>query len=222
MFTLESGWWHNMHVTNSLFFNTFIYGYIPNAPDGVNGGTISIAPIDSGALGGGFGFVPDWSPQDGVADFTEQQRHILFANNNYKLDQWLIDWMGYGPNGSPYSKSKHQQRLDDEVPAPQPMFNGLTNTFFDSVDAQGNKAWPYINRAHCDSLNDPGLIKQPINLDSLKTSMDMESLFWICSDMASYGRFILYKHGGNNCCNGWVPIRGPLSLVEPSIETWRH
>ncbi|RPI04671.1 MAG: hypothetical protein EHM64_09250, partial [Ignavibacteriae bacterium] len=107
MFTLESGWWHNMYVTNSLFINTFMFGYVPVAADGVNGGTISIAPIDtSTALGNGFGFVPDWSPKDGVADFTEKERHILFVNNCYKLDPWLIDWMGYGPNGSPYSKDK--------------------------------------------------------------------------------------------------------------------
>lgn len=159
MFTLESGWWWKMFVTNSLFINTFMYGYIPAASaDGVNGGTITIAPIDSGALGGGFGFsVP----------FTEQDRHILFANNNYYIEQWLIDWMGYGPNGSPYSKNKHQQRLDDEVPLPQPMFNGATKTFFDSTDSGGNKVWPYMNAANLDSL-DPGFINPPINLDSLK------------------------------------------------------
>lgn len=158
MFTLESGWWWKMFVTNSLFINTFMYGYLPAATDGTNGGTISIAPIDSGALGDGFGFdVP----------FTEQDRHILFANNNYYIEQWLIDWMGYGPNGSPYSKNKHQQRLDDEVPLPQPMLNEVTKTFFDSTDSEGNKVWPFMNAANLDSL-DPGFIYPPINLDSLK------------------------------------------------------
>lgn len=32
MFTLESGWWYKMFVSNSLFINTFMYGYIPTAP----------------------------------------------------------------------------------------------------------------------------------------------------------------------------------------------
>ncbi|HEY9187615.1 MAG TPA: T9SS type A sorting domain-containing protein [Ignavibacteria bacterium] len=169
MFTLESGWWHKMYVTNSLFINTFMYGYIPNAPDGVNGGTIAISPIDTiPGLGNGFGFVPDWNPKDGKPDFTEKERHVLFANNNYKLDQWLIDWMGWGPNGSPYSRTKHQQRMDDEVPQPQPMFNSVTSVFFDSVDNQGKKVWPYINRANCDSVNHPNFKNPPINLDSVK------------------------------------------------------
>ncbi len=158
MFPLESGWWYKMYVTNSLFINTFMYGYIPSVP-GINGGTITIAPIDSGALGGGFGF---------TVPFKEQDRRILFANNNYCIEQWLVDWMGYGPNGNPWSIDKHRNRLDEDVPVPQPYFNGVTNTFFDSTDAQGKKAFPYMNRANLDSLN-PGFINPPINQDSLKT-----------------------------------------------------
>ena len=147
-----------MYVTNSLFINTFMYGRIPSAPGGFNGGTIQISPIDSGAMGAGFGF---------TVPFTEQDRRILFANNNYFIEQWLFDWMGYGPNGNPYSIDKHRNRLDDDVPIPQPMFNGQTLTFFDSVDAQGKKAFPYMNRANLDSLA-PGFINPPINEDSLK------------------------------------------------------
>jgi hypothetical protein len=176
MYSLESGWWHNLYVTNSLFVNTFMYGYIPSAPDGINGGTIQINPIDtSDALGNGFGFVPDWNPHDGVADFTEKERHILFANNTYKLDDWLVEWMGYGTNGSPYSKDKHRARLDDEIPIPQPMFNNTTHKFFDSVDTQGQKEWPYINRMNCDSINHPNFVNPPINLDSL---MDFLNRKW--------------------------------------------
>jgi len=159
MHTLESGWWWRMNVTNSLFINTWMYGYLPGASDGINGGTISIAPIDSSSLSDGFGFdVP----------FTEADRHILFANNNYYIEQWLVDWMGYGTNGNPYSQAKHKQRLDDEIPLPQPMFNDVTKAFFDSTDADGNKIWPYINKADLDSI-DPGFINPPINQDSLET-----------------------------------------------------
>ena len=162
MYTLESGWWWKMYVTNSLFINTFMYGKIPSAPGGYNSGTIEVALIDSTSYGAGFGF---------TVPFTEQDRHVLCANNDYYEEQWLIDWMGYGPNGSPYSKAKHQQRLDDDIPVPQPMFNGLTNTIFDTTDAGGNKVWPYINRANMDSL-DPGFINPPIALDSLKNFLN--------------------------------------------------
>ncbi len=165
MFPLESGWWWKMYVTNSLFINTFMFGRIPANDGGGNGGTIAIAPIDSSTtLGAGFGFkVP----------FTEQDRRILFANNNYYIDQWLVDWMGYGPNGSPYSKAQHKARHDDAVPTPQPMMNRVTKAFFDSTDANGKKVFPYMNRTPTDSL-DPGFINPPINLDSLKKFLNFK------------------------------------------------
>jgi hypothetical protein len=170
MYSLESGWWWKMYVTNSLFINTFMYGYIPGAADGINGAAFGITPVDSSTgMGAGFGFVPDWTPKDGKADFTDQDRRILFANNNYYMEQWLVDWMGYGPNGNPYSISQHRNRADDQIPNPQPLFNTRTLVFFDSLSATtGKKAFPYINRANLDSL-DPGFIYPPINKDSLKT-----------------------------------------------------
>ncbi|HTY36346.1 MAG TPA: T9SS type A sorting domain-containing protein [Bacteroidota bacterium] len=158
MFTLESGWWYHMYVTNSLFINTFAYGYIPSA-GGYSGGTISITPIDTSAsLGNGFGFTVPWKEKD---------RQVLFANNNYFIEQWLSDWMGYGPNGNPYSIDKHRNRLDTDIPLPMPAFNGLTLAFFDST-YQGKKVWPTINRVNLDSLA-PNFIYPPINKDSLKT-----------------------------------------------------
>lgn len=161
MFTLESGWWWKMSVTNSLFVNTYMFGRIPiNDGEGF-GGTINITPVDS------FGFSPDWNPQDGTPDFTDATRKILFLNNNYYVDQWLVDWMGWGPNGNPYSKDLHSKRRDDEIPQPMPMMNSDTKRFFDSLDFANNKVYPYIHRNQTDSLN-PGFILPPLNLDSLK------------------------------------------------------
>ena len=155
MFPLESGEWYKMHVTNSLFINTFMFGTIFSADStSPNGGTISIAPIDSGALGTGFGF---------TVPFTEKDRHILFANNNYHLDQWLVDWM----KNNPYSQQQHKERHDSNIPLPQPYFNNATLTFFDSTNSDGSKAFPFMNKANLDSI-DPGFINPPINLDSLK------------------------------------------------------
>jgi Secretion system C-terminal sorting domain len=168
MFPLESGVWKNMDVTNSLFINTFMFGYIPSA-GGAGSGTISIAPIDSNSLGSGFGFsVP----------FKEGDRHILFANNDYYIDQWLVNWMGYDPvtgnlrpNPSPYSKSEYLQRYDSDIPEPQPLFDNATRTFFDSTNSDGSKAFPYFNSANVDSLN-PRFVNAPLNMDSVKAFLD--------------------------------------------------
>jgi hypothetical protein len=155
MYCLESGWWHNMYVTNSLFVNTFMLGKIPTTDGSGNGGTISIAPIDSGALGNGFGF---------AVPFKEQDRHILFANNAYSIDQWLINWM----YNNPYSQDLHKQRHDTDIPVPQPIINNITQTFFDSTNADGSKAWPLMNMANIDSVQNAGLKNPPLNIDSLK------------------------------------------------------
>jgi hypothetical protein len=154
MFTLEQGWWNQLSVTNSLFVNTFMYGAIPvNDGEGF-GGTIAITAIDS------FGFsVP----------FGEQDRRILFANNAYYMDNWLVEWMGYGTNGNPYSQDLRRQRRDDEIPVPHPMINSDTRKFFDSVDAQGNRVFPYMNIANIPDSVDPGFVSPPLNLDSLKS-----------------------------------------------------
>ncbi len=170
MYPLESGVWYKMDVTNSLFINTFMFGYIPSA-GGAGSGTISIAPIDSNSLGNGFGFsVP----------FTEQDRRVLFANNDYYMDQWLVDWMGWNPvtqtlspNASPYSHSEWLQRYYTDIPLPQLLYDKTTRTYFDSTNTDGSKAFPYFNAANVDSLN-PRFDNPPINLDSLKQFLDLK------------------------------------------------
>lgn len=149
MYCLESGWWNKMSVTNSLFVNTFMYGAIPVNDNEGFGGTINIAAIDS------FNF---------AVPFTEQDRRILFTNSSYALDDWLIDWMA----NNPYSQSLHQQRRDDEIPVPMPMMNSDTQAYFDSVDAQGTRVFPYMNSANLYDGVNPVFIEPPLNLDSLK------------------------------------------------------
>ncbi|MBC7185872.1 MAG: T9SS type A sorting domain-containing protein [Calditrichaeota bacterium] len=127
MFVLESGWWWKMNVTNSLFVNTYMFGYIP-AQVGAGGvpfgGTIAIAKVED------FGFsVP----------FTEQDRRILFANNAYYLEDWLTDWMV----NCPYGKEKKRNREVDMVPAPMPMLNDSTLAFFNADDR-----FPYMSVAN--------------------------------------------------------------------------
>jgi len=199
MFTLESGWWWKMFVTNSLFINTYMYGYIPSA-GGAGSGTVSIAPVDSGALGGGFGF---------TVPFKDPDRRILFANNNYFIEQWLSDWMGYGPNGNPYSIDKYRNRLNNDIPLPQPMFDRVTRIFFDSVDATGKKAYPYMNKANLDSLA-PGFINPPINEDSLKNFLYRK---W--NDNSD----IPWEWDPFNCYNQIWPFKENLAYTNTTLQT---
>jgi len=179
MFSLESGWWWKLNVTNCLFVNAYMLGYLPVT--GAGSATIEITPVDSIRF---------------EVPFTDMDRHILFAHSAYYIDDWLVDWMHGGwdlpykddpdpvtkwrPDrritsvGSPYSKQKYTDRLFDEIPYPRPMLDSTTLMYFDSTDSEGNKVYPYINRAALYSVEDlrnavnPRLIVPPLNLEPLK------------------------------------------------------
>ena len=152
MFPLESSWWHDLIVTNSIFQNCWMFGSIPaNDTSGANGGIFAIDSVKN------FGFsVP----------FTDQQRHILFAHSSYNLDPWLVDWMKNCPN----SKSLHQQRLDDEIPVPQPFMNARSWYFLDSLNTDGTKIFPYINGFAFDTTNNPLFTAPPTDIGRFKSS----------------------------------------------------
>jgi hypothetical protein len=151
MFTLQSGWWWKMSVTNSIFVNPFMFGYSPGQlGDGdPNGGTIR---IDSVAT---FPF---------AVPFTEQDRRILFANNSHVVEPWLKDWM----NRSPYADSLRRIRQTDLIPVPMPMLSPGTLEFFE-LQLNGQKAFPYMNKANLYDDADPGFVLAPTNLEALKT-----------------------------------------------------
>ncbi len=175
-FSLESGWWWKLNVTNCLFVNAWMMGYVPAG--GVSGATVTIAPVDSIAF---------------EVPFTDQDRHILFTHSAYYLDKWLVDWMrgGWEKNyrntewrpdplittlGCPYSRDLNQQRVFDEIPYPRPMLDSTALVYFDSTNADGEKLFPYINRAELYDVNqsenktelNPRFIEAPLNLEPLK------------------------------------------------------
>ncbi len=153
MFTLESTWWWKMNVTNSLFIDTFMFGSIP-AQDtaGSFGGTIAIDSVAN------FPF---------TVPFTELDRRILFANNAYFIEPWLVDWM----KNNPYSKNLHKNRQDDEIPVPQPMLSAGTLRFLDTTNVDGSKMFPYMNKANLYDGADPRFVLEPTNIDSLEQFM---------------------------------------------------
>ncbi|HQG47139.1 MAG TPA: hypothetical protein PLG50_15885, partial [bacterium] len=116
MFPLERGMWHRLAVTNSIFFNTWMYGDIPafTYPGrGPHGGTIEIDSLSQYPLS---------------LPFAEEERHILFSHSSYFIETWLSDWM----RDNPYSQDLRRQGEVLLIPHPQPMLNATTRAFFES------------------------------------------------------------------------------------------
>jgi hypothetical protein len=158
MFTLQTGWWNWLSVTNCIFVNPFMFGDVPStrgvSRSGLsypNGGSVNIDSIAN------FGFTLN-PPPAGAETFTEADRHILFTHSSYYIEQWLVDYMASNPLSLP----------DSNMARPQPMMSTKTMVFFDSVVAPGQKLFPYVNRAYLYDVADPGFFLPPTNIDSIK------------------------------------------------------
>ncbi|MBO8131006.1 MAG: T9SS type A sorting domain-containing protein [Candidatus Marinimicrobia bacterium] len=188
MFSLEGGVYYWANVTNSLFVNAYMLGFIPAQGEDPSGAIMSITPADS---------------IDFKVPFSDKDRHILIAHNAYYVDSWLVDWMRGGwtkdaewkPSsrimdvGCPYVQGLYRERRFDEIPYPRPMLDSWTKDFCDSTivdSATGEvvKAFPYINRANnlditsdpqtlTETLN-PGFFEPPLDLDSLKLFLEQK------------------------------------------------
>ena len=153
VYPLESGWWNKLAVTNSIFVNTYMFGDIPHySGNEPYGGTIRIDSIST------FGF---------VVPFTEQDRRILYANNNYFIEDWLSDWMENSPN----SQFLREYNRIDEIPIPQPMLSPVTLEFFESND------FPYMNKANLYDSTNPGFVYTPTNLEAIQEFLEC---MWCC------------------------------------------
>jgi hypothetical protein len=161
MFPLESGWWYNLAVTNCLFSNCWMFGWMPyqtgtGSTTGKyepNGGTLRIDSVAN------FNFEPAWA-QSLVAQGKdpEKERKILFTNSSYSMDQWLVKWM---MSENYWADSVYKARASDAIPLPHPMLSPQTLVFFDSVDANGQKAFPYINRKNLYNGLDDEMLTYP-------------------------------------------------------------
>ncbi len=154
MHSLQSGWWRKMSVTNSLWVNGYMAGDIPayTYEGDPNGGTIRIDSVAS------FGFdVP----------FSEKDRRILFANNSYFLEDWLVDWMA----NNEYSQNLQNTGYEDLIPVPQPMLSPKTRAFFDS------DLFPYMNAAGLHESANPEFILAPSDTAKIKYYLYIN---WCC------------------------------------------
>ena len=179
MHTLESGCWNMLSVTNSIFVNAYMIGDLPlyrtyGYPS--DGATIRIDSVAS------FGFVPD-------PIFGEHDRRILFTNSSHNLEKWVRDWMV----NSPSSVQLRRDGDTDKIPIPQPMLTQETLVFFDSVDSQGKKIFPSMNRANLyDSIN-PGFLFPPSDTGAIKSFLnrrwyDSSDTLWAWKPQNSFKR----------------------------------
>jgi hypothetical protein len=143
VFALESGWWHWLSVTNTVFVNTFLYGYPSGHPLEPFGGTLRIDSIST------FGFsVP----------FTEADRHILFTHSSYFIEDWVRDYMAsMGDTTDVYGMRNH----------PEPMLSPGTLAFFDH-SVNGVKTFPFMNKAYLYDSTDPGFMIAPTNQEAIR------------------------------------------------------
>jgi hypothetical protein len=150
MFTLESGWWRWLSVTNSIFVNAYMFGHFGSETSIPNGGTVNIDSIST------FGF---------TVPFTESQRHILFANNSYYIEKWLRDYMAPKSASNPNGGNRYSDTASSyNIPRPQPMMSEKTLTFFNN-----KTAWPYISMKSVYDSADPGLLIPPTNQIGIKS-----------------------------------------------------
>jgi hypothetical protein len=152
MFTLQTGWWYKMSVTNSIFVNAFMFGYLPvsvGADGETNGSTIRIDSVAS------FPF---------TVPFDEQDRRILFANNSHYYEAWLVDWI----ENNPYSMRRKDNFEHDLVPKLHPPLSPNTLEFLEGTDDDGNKLFPYMNKVNFYNDTNPGFIEAPTNLEDTK------------------------------------------------------
>lgn len=168
MYTLESSYWWNLSVTNSIFANSFLIGVEPTAGNEfqtVNGGVINIDSASS------FSFSVPFT--DNPTAPVLQQRHILFANNSYSHEKWYIDYLNSNPTGATNDLLKIRR---------MPMMSGKTYNFFHGT-TNGVKNFPYMKMLNIyppvdttnsadpavyDATYDPGFLLNPTNQDSLK------------------------------------------------------
>ncbi|MGB2870198.1 MAG: T9SS type A sorting domain-containing protein [Bacteroidota bacterium] len=156
MYTLEFGWWNWLSVTNSIYVNPYMFGFFRTEGATAHGGALNIDSVGKG----NFTF---------LVPFTDAQRHVLFANNSYFVEKWLVDYMtpynaSTNPTGgNPYSNAVFLIN-PDSVPRPQPMMSEKTKSFFNN-----KAAFPYFTMMNVYDSTNPGFLIPPTNVQGIKT-----------------------------------------------------
>jgi hypothetical protein len=224
--TLESGWWRDLAVTNSIFVNSFMLGeevgeWLTTLQ--IRGGTVTIDSISN------FGF---------TVPFNESDRHILLSHCSCSYDPWLRNWFNNDDNPIYLDwKSWRTIGANDHIVL-EPMLDSTTRVFFDSV-SNGKKMFPYMNRSCLYDSTDPRFIVPPTDSSLLKTYLYMKwctgadlnwswnvtddlSLTWPMNENLAYTNDTLLHAGMGGFPLGdlyhWFPVQYASWKEQASLE----
>lgn len=166
---IQTGWWEDLSITNSIFVNTNMLGQRPVdvCPDGANADIDDFYDGLCDPFGGGLVQNPvDVDSLGFEVDFEDEDRQIYIGNNVIYHEQYLLDWY----MDSPWSKEQIQSRNDILLRFPSPAIGQGAFDYVDSTDAEGNKVFQTMNIDTTTWYDEPAnFIVPPTNQDTMLT-----------------------------------------------------
>lgn len=141
---IQSGWWEDVSITNSIFVNINMMGYRPIDVCGRNSGK-DIDDFEDGLCNPpGGGIIQDIVPVDSMGfevDFTEKERQVYIDHNSAYFTSRVLDFYD-DVNFYEFGNNRDYQMLKR---IPPPSIGDRAQAVYDSVDNQGNKVFPLLN-----------------------------------------------------------------------------
>ena len=190
---IQTGWWEDLSITNSIFVNTNMLGYRPVdvCPDGADADFDDFEDGLCNPPGGGL--VQNIVPVEDLGftvDFTNEDREVLIMDNVYYHEDYLLDWY----ENSPFAIEQKQNRDDILLRFPAPAVGEDALAVYDSVDAEGNKAFPKMVVDMDSFMDEPAnFIVPATNQDTMLTFVqykwtDNSDIDWSYKPEAGYNQ----------------------------------
>jgi hypothetical protein len=164
---IQTGWWEDLSITNSIFVNTNMLGQRPVdvCPEGADADIDDFYDGLCDPFGGGLVQNPvDVDSLGFEVDYEDEDRQIYIGNNVIYQEQYLLDWY----MDSPWSQEQIQSRNDILLRFPSPPIGQGAFDYVDSTDAEGNKVFPTMNIDTTTWYDEPAdFIVPPTNQDTM-------------------------------------------------------
>ena len=151
---IQTGWWEDLSITNSIFVNTNMIGQRPVdvCPDGTDADIDDFYAGECNPFGGGLVQNPTLVDSIGFeVDYTDQDRQIYIGNNVIYQEEYLKDWY----MESPWSQEQIQTRNDILLRFESPAIGPETFEYIDSTDSEGNDVFPLMTIDTTSFYDDP-------------------------------------------------------------------